>query len=87
MKLIVDIPDEIRDYVDHYIPIGDGKHYCYLDEIVKMIKNGVPAEEMISMSAIREIENDIIEYGYNHDHLIGLDFYRVVDKRVKEHKI
>lgn len=39
MKLIIDIPEKIRNYINNYTPIGVG--YCFPDEIVKIIKNGI----------------------------------------------
>ena len=43
MKLIVDIPEKIEEYIKDYIPIGAGDNvFCYPDEIVRMIQNGTP---------------------------------------------
>ena len=41
MKLIIDIPENIEEYIKDYIPIGAGNNvFCYPDEIVRMIQNG-----------------------------------------------
>lgn len=43
MKLIIDIPKKIEEYIKDYIPIGAGDNvFCYPDEIVRMIQNGTP---------------------------------------------
>ena len=43
MKLIIDIPEKIEEYIKDYIPIGAGDNvFCYPDEIVRMIQNGTP---------------------------------------------
>ena len=43
MKLIIDIPEKIEEYIKDYIPIGAGNNvFCYPDEIVRMIQNGTP---------------------------------------------
>ena len=43
MKLIIDIPEKIEEYIKDYIPIGAGDHvFCYPDEIVRTIQNGTP---------------------------------------------
>ena len=46
MKLIIDIPEKIEEYIKDYIPIGAGNNvFCYPDEIVRMIQNGIPIPE------------------------------------------
>lgn len=43
MKLIIDIPEKIEEYIKDYIPIGAGNNvFFYPDEIVRMIQNGIP---------------------------------------------
>ena len=43
MKRIIDINEKINEYIEQYIPIGGGDHiFCYPDQIVEMIKNGIP---------------------------------------------
>lgn len=43
MKLIIDIPEKIEEYIKDYIPIGAGDNvFCYPDEIVRVIQNGTP---------------------------------------------
>ena len=43
MKVIIDIPQKIEEYIKDYIPIGAGNNvFCYPDEIVRMIQNGTP---------------------------------------------
>ena len=43
MKRIIDINEKIEEYIEQYIPIGGGDHvFCYPDQIVEMIKNGIP---------------------------------------------
>jgi len=43
MKILIDIPEKIDEYIKDYIPIGAGDNvFCYPDEIVRMIQNGTP---------------------------------------------
>ena len=43
MKLIIDIPEKIEEYIKDYIQIGAGNNvFCYPDEIVRVIQNGTP---------------------------------------------
>ena len=43
MRILIDIPEKIEEYIKDYIPIGAGDNvFCYPDEIVRMIQNGTP---------------------------------------------
>ena len=48
MKLIIDIPEKIEEYIKDYIPIGAGDNvFCYPDEIVRVIQNGTPIPDNV----------------------------------------
>lgn len=48
MKILIDIPEKIEEYIKDYIPIGAGNNvFCYPDEIVRMIQNGTPIPDNV----------------------------------------
>ena len=55
MKLIIDVPEKIEEYIKDYIPIGAGDNvFCYPDEIVRMIQNGTPIPDNATFGDVIE---------------------------------
>lgn len=53
MKVIIDIPEKIEEYIKDYIPIGAGNNvFCYPDEIVRMIQNGTPIPDNATVGEV-----------------------------------
>ena len=53
MKVIIDIPQKIEEYIKDYIPIGAGNNvFCYPDEIVRMIQNGTPIPDNATVGEV-----------------------------------
>ena len=60
MKLIIDIPEKIEEYIKDYIPIGAGNNvFCYPDEIVRAIQNGTPIPDNATVCDIEQIRAEI----------------------------
>lgn len=63
MKLIIDIPEKIEEYIKDYIPIGAGNNvFCYPDEIVRMIQNGIPIPDNVpTVDVLEKIRTEIYQ--------------------------
>lgn len=81
MKLIIDIPEKIEEYIKDYIPIGAGNNvFCYPDEIVRMIQNGIPIPDNVpTVDVLEKIRTEIYQL-HCHPKLDFIKTDEVVDK-------
>lgn len=63
MKILIDIPEKIEEYIKDYIPIGAGNNvFCYPDEIVRMIQNGIPIPDNVpTVDVLEKIRTEIYQ--------------------------
>jgi hypothetical protein len=68
MRILIDIPKKIEEYIKDYIPIGAGDNvFCYPDEIVRMIQNGTPIPDNAT-------NGDVIKALFPNEHDFETDF-------------
>jgi hypothetical protein len=68
MRILIDIPKKIEEYIKDYIPIGAGDNvFCYPDEIVRMIQNGTPIPDNAT-------NGDVINALFPNEHDFETDF-------------
>ena len=67
MRLLIDIPEKIEEYIKDYIPIGAGNNvFCYPDEIVRTIQNGTPIPDNTNILTVTEWVDRCRECGKNY---------------------
>ena len=81
MKLIIDVPEKIEEYIKDYIPIGAGNNvFCYPDEIARMIQNGTPIPDNATNGDVIKTmfpNTEVDDYDYGKDPVI--DVYGIDD--------